>query len=477
MWVAQRGTAEEDEVDHLLRPFGNWELGIALTMCLAAFLKKFPNSPRVRQSYLGVLERSGNSVETKIEIVSRLTPEEMNEDIAFSAIYNINLLKRLPSRPPETEPLIAAATAAVRGFLDRADPGFLIFSHLQLKRMGIDSPVAARLGSAEVTKALQDAAIESYRPWSGGARAIKGIVRTQRPKIVVALSGQMRGFDRCWDRTHRLLVKPLGAPVFLSVWNQSQNALGRHANRLQRALPADVLDRLPAGDRYTDVFAKQFPKTFGLVFGKRPIDRDEVVAKVEASGVGEYMIETEDEAAYERTIRNTPYLNAHTLLKMYAKFFALDRMMCDHELATGEAITHVAWIRPDAYLGGFNADLLRRWSADDNTVWSSISSTAILDYFIFMPRPALRRLGEVFTMSATTGKPVFSAWMPLPRDISSREGYTPGIRGPEHIAYTLFANGFNFGNMPQTPIKLLGYTPAESLVRETFNAEYAERHG
>jgi tetratricopeptide (TPR) repeat protein len=475
--LTRSGDIEEDDVDHLLRPFGNWEIGIALTMCLAAFLKKFPNSPRVRQGYLGVLERSGNSVETKVEIASRLTPEEMSEDIAFSAIYNINRLRDLPSRPPETEQLIAAGIAAVRSFLDRADLGFLVFSQLQLKRLGIESPLATRLREQDTNKALQDAAIEGHRPWSAQNRAIKGVVRTHRPKIVVALSGQMRGFDRCWNRTYRLLVKPIGAPVFVSVWNQSQNALGRHANRLQRALPADVLARLPEGDRYTDSFARQYPRTFDLVFGKRPIAQEDVVRKLEASGVSEYMVETEDESVYERTLLNPPYIQAHTLLKMYAKFFALDRMMSDHELTTGEAITHVAWIRPDAYLGGFNAELLRRWSADDNTVWSSISSTAVLDYFIFMPRPALRRLGEVFSMSVASGNPVFRAWMPLPRDITSRVGYMPGIRGPEHIAYTLFANGFKFGNMPQTQIKLLGYTPDESLVREMFDAEQAERYG
>ncbi len=475
--LTNSGDIEEHELGQLLRPFANWEIGIALTMCLAAFLKKFPDSPHVRQSYLGVLERSGNSVETKVEIASRLTPEEMSEDIAFSAIYNINRLKDLANRPPETDQLIAAGIAAVRGFLDRADLGFLIFSHLQLKRMGIESPLAARLREQETSKLLQDAAIQGHRSWSSEGRAIKGVVRTHRPKIVVALSGQMRGFDRCWERTHRLLVKPLGAPVFLSVWNQSQNALGRHANRLQRALPADILARMPEGDRYTDAFSRNYPKTFNLVFGKQPIAQADVVRTVEASGVQEYMIETEDEAVYERTILNAAYLNAHTLLKMYAKFFALNRMMDQHELVTGEAITHVAWIRPDAYLGGFNTELLRRWSVSDNTIWSSVSSTAVLDYFIFMPRTALRRLAEVFSLSATSGKPAFNAWLPLPRDISSRAGYTPGIRGPEHIAYTLFANGFQFGNMPQTQIRLLGHMPPDAVVRETFNAEYAERHG
>ena len=275
---------------------------------------------------------------------------------------------------------------------------------------------------------------------------------------------------------HEYLVAPLRAPVAMSLWNTSQNALGRHANRLERALPADVLGQLPPMERFTDLFKLRYPKSFEMAFGTIRVEPQRIEETLVRSGVSEYFVETEAEDVYNSILLPNDLLGVYGLLKMFAKFDRLEQIIAEMEATRGETFSHVCWIRPDAKLNRFSRRELTRWLLDFENGWGEASRhNMVLDYIMVLPRRIFATLARIFPAIIHTGSTQFAGWRPITPQLIVRTGAPWPVGGPDTIASTLFANGITLQRIMCVKVELVGYMPPVDELRACFQEEHRGR--
>lgn len=303
---------------------------------------------------------------------------------------------------------------------------------------------------------------------------VRPLERTAPIRPVLAISGQLRGFETTWSSIHRHLCLPTNAPVIVSVWDKTVNATGRHARRLERALPDDLVAKLRPEERYTDAFAQNYPETYNLLFGQTDVDGAAVRDVVTASPCRALAIETESERFIEDIL---PRHVSANMLKMYYKFSRLETLIREAETASGELYSHVIWTRPDCHIlrlspGDINACLAR-----PDLVWSSFTTeTSFGDYVMILPRRAFAIMAQIFQRVVTGGDTVLMPWRP---DRSTGPGQTSHLAafgGPDVFFDVLLAAGYNpVGRIPRMQLLLAGRTPSVDLVRQTFKTEHQQQ--
>jgi hypothetical protein len=287
---------------------------------------------------------------------------------------------------------------------------------------------------------------------------------------VIAISGQLRGFETAWDSLNLHLRQPTGAPVIVSVWDKSQNAVGRHARRLERALPAEILDSLKPEERYTDALEQAYPNTYRLLFGQTPVDPQSLRDLVEGSGARAIAVETESEDLIARLL--APHISSN-MLKMYYKFARLEALIRAEEARTGELFSHVIWSRPDVQIQRLSAADLHACLARREMVWSSFTTENVFgDYVMVLPRQAFATLASIFPRVVTAGEALMLPWRPNRSFDPDRRSPLASFGGPDVLFDTLLGAGYlPLARIPRMDIKLLGRRPPDDIVKATFLAE------
>lgn len=471
------GAIDAEAAERLVRPFANFEDGRINRFLPMSLNRAGHRSATLRLHWLRVLSWDAGNVESILRSLAALQPTELDEEISVYAVWALRWLSCAPPRVREAlAPLETQVREVLAGYLPQASATFRQNCHAHLDRLGLAVQPLPRAAdwheslekSVGYTRPLwQEASLCRVAGWpSRGGR---------QPRPVVALSGQYRGFDRAWPSIHEGVVDALRAPVVMSVWDKTRNAEGRHASRLERAIPPEILRDIPAAERYTDLFARQFPKTHASLFREYTVDVDHVEQTLRRSGVDRYVVETESEATFEACIRNLGEISGHRLLKMYAKFARLEQLIAGIEADTGELFSHVFWIRPDARLAAVHAGFVREAVTDFDNPWGQAARpTTVGDYLMVFPRQAFRALAAVFPQAVIAGNMRFAGMVPTPFGESPTGVRT--LRGPEGIAQTLFAQGYFIREMSHLlKTELVGFQPPLAQVMEAYRQDLADR--
>jgi hypothetical protein len=289
---------------------------------------------------------------------------------------------------------------------------------------------------------------------------------------VVAISGQLRGFTRCWPSLHRWLVEPLGAPVVCTVWDRSSNATGRHAQRLERALPADLLATLAPEERFTDAFEQAFPDTYALMFGSTEVTPEPLAARMAASGAALLAVETESEAPIERvTAAGHP-----NMLKMFYKMARLEALLREAEAGSGEVFSHVVWTRPDCAIEQLAPEDLRACLGAGDIAYSAyITENTMGDHMLVLPRRAFAAVAGIFPRVATADDTRLLPWRPNRNADPAQPFPLESFGGTDVLFDVLLAAGFVPAAIPRLAFRLLAGVPEEDVLRRAFAAERAAR--
>lgn len=301
-------------------------------------------------------------------------------------------------------------------------------------------------------------------------------IKSAAPRPVIVISGQLRGFASAWPALHRHVVAPTGAPVVMTVWDRTTNAVGRHARRLERMLPGDIVAALRPEQRFTDVFAQAFPRTSSLILGEWEVSVKELDAILAAHGVTPLVLETESDSMLMRLLR--PHLT-NGMIRMYYKFARAERLVRESEIRLGTAFSHVIWSRPDFEIVRLSAGAIARCLGRDDVAFSSwTTETSVGDYFMVLPRLAFAAIASVFSRVVIGGDTMMLPWRPQHETPMSDEQLLSVFGGPETIFEILLAAGIvPLGRVEFIDGRLVGRTPPEALLRQTFFAEagHAER--
>jgi hypothetical protein len=294
--------------------------------------------------------------------------------------------------------------------------------------------------------------------------------RTAPIRPVIAISGQLRGFETTWATLDAHLCRPTGAPVIVSVWDRSINATGRHARRLERTLPDDVIERLKPEERYTDAFEQAYPETFKLLFGQTNVDAASVRALIDASQRPVIEVETESEQAIARLL--PPHISSN-MLKMYYKFARLETLIEDAEARSGELFSHVIWSRPDCHIERLAPADLLGCLAHPEVAWSSfVTENSFGDYVMVLPRRAFSAIASIFPRVVTAGDTRLMPWRPNRSSDPRKRSALDAFGGPDVLFDVLLAAGYlPLGRIPRMALRLVGRTPGAEIVRRVFDAE------
>jgi hypothetical protein len=475
MFMADNGTLPVDRAEEFLYPLGAWEDWRVNRFLGVCYLRQCPHEPKFHGRQIRTIALDATQREGLVRHLNTLATEALDEDLL---VYAIHVLRQLEYTTPRNRDLIANSAAQLRAKVQsaiaRTKVEFRVYANAQLRALGIQSAPIDLTGMEEpVREAAEQGAVFALTPWNTGIGRKKLILKTREASVVVALSGQMRGFERAWPTVHEYLAKPLGAPVAISLWDTSKNALGRHARRLERTLPPDLLAMIPPLERFTDVFQKNYPRSAAMIFDKVTVDPARIESLLANAGVQEYALETESESTYEATIRANPKLSAHGLLKMFAKFHRLEQMIATMEAERRQDFTHVCWLRPDARINRFSRAELDRWLREFDTGWGeAIRPNMVGDYILFLPRRFFGVLARIFPALILSGGLDFLGWRPLPISRFSRDSMEWPLGGPDTIAAALFAAGITLREMRCVQIELMGYLPPEKDFRRCFIEEH-----
>jgi hypothetical protein len=438
----------------------NWEQSEIRHRVLEAALRTDPAAANVARAWLTYLFASGAYGDAARAILKISTPDD---NVVF---YAISLLR-------------LQADAIVPAFLDPPEWQRL-HDYVRVCLPRLTSP-AFRFVMQDHVAALNLPASDWTGLTFGGPFRRLAAARTgpvpRRPqhsiRPVVAISGALRGFRQAWPTQRQHFVAPTGAPVVLSVWDRTANALGRHAGRLERCLPPDIVDRLPPAERFTDSFAAAYPNTANLIFCPDiPVDEQDLRAQLGDAHI--IAAETQPESIVDCMNLAT---NSGNMPRMFFKFARLETLIRAHEVATGQNFSHVIWLRPDAEILRMDQADLASCLARPDVAWSSFGDEANFgDYAMILPRLAFAEIASIFPRVAAAGDTLLQPWRPL-RDTDPRWAQTlDAFGGPDTLFDTLLAAGYvPQARIPRIELVLRGYMPNETVLRAVFEQECATR--
>jgi hypothetical protein len=275
---------------------------------------------------------------------------------------------------------------------------------------------------------------------------------------------------------YRHVVAPNGVDVLMTVWDKTTNPTGRHAHRLERALPDDVVTQLRPEQRFTDIFEKEFPKTSSLLFGETDVSVSELAAIMAKDGVTAAALETENDALLMQLLRSTI---PNGMIRMYYRFARAERLVREHELRTGTAFSHVIWSRPDYEITQLPSNAIQECMRHDDVAFSSwVTEISFGDYFMVLPRLAFAAICSVFSRVVVGGDVTFQPWRPKREPELSGPAWPSAFAGPETIYEVLLSSGFiPHGRVHGMIGRLLGRTPPPDLIRNSILEEMKQKAG
>jgi hypothetical protein len=440
-------------------------------------LRAFPESAALRMRYLR-FQLGGNALwRSGAASLAALEADAYDEEAIYQAIFCIRRLEQDPEAVTEGDAAVAARLRSlIAEALPEASPKFRAFAQRSLTTIGIACPPwnETRL-TTEERDALNRFVPFGFAAWEGSLAAPAVARATMpEPRPVLVMSGQLRGFAQAWPSLHKWLVGPLRMPVVMSVWDRTSNARGRHADRLGRLLPRDVMMRLAPEEQFDDVFEKVYPETARLLFADIEVTARGLRDIVEPYEIETICIETASEAGYEAMVVHRPELMAG-VCRMLARMWRTEAVLRAHEARTGQAFSHVIWARPDLELIRLPLETLRRCLRHTDTAFTNgVSDRIVGDYVGVFPRAAYRAIADVFPSAMMSGLQLFP-WRPSRRDGAGREPTETSLTATGSLSDALFAHGFAAAEIPGLRCRLLGHTPPPELVRLSFEAEMAAR--
>jgi hypothetical protein len=447
----------------------NWEEGLIREHVLSAARAQLPDAPSVQRGWLHHLVARG-AYGDAARFCEILLGQDIDEDVLFLAIALLRLEKDGVVASFMDQRLFESVRTQLITRARSAGPDFRCVMHDHIVALGgaPESWPIRELASSEALSSRRLFAITTGR--LNRVSAYSPTVRTPAICPVLAISGQLRGFETAWSSIHHHLCQPTGAPVILTVWDKSVNATGRHARRLERALPADIIAKLKPEERYTDTFEQAYPKTYNLLFGQTDVDATSLHALVAASSCKILAVETESEDMLSHAL--PPHVSPN-MLKMYYKFARVEQLIQAEEEASGAMFSHVIWSRPDCQIVRLAPADLAACLAKPGIAWSSFTTeTSFGDYVMVVPRKAFRTLAAIFPRVVTGGDTFLMPWRPNRSSDPRQRTNLDAFGGPDVIFDILLAAGYNpLARIPRMALNLLGRTPGSDVVRSTFDTE------
>ena len=451
----------------------NWEDGLIRNHILASAQARFKDAPAVRAGWLHHLITQ-NIFADAAQFCSVLLDGAVDEDALFSIIALLRLQRDGMVHSFMEPPLFESLRSRVLERMAGTGPAFRCVMHDHIVALGgaaagWPEDAVPRPGTPDERGLRRLFAITTGRlsrtPAGGPSLAHTAPVRP-----VLAISGQLRGFETTWPSIEAHLCRPCGAPVIVSVWDKSVNATGRHARRLERALPDDIVERLKPEERYTDAFEQAYPETFRLLFGQTAVDAGPIRAMLDQSGHRIIAVETESEAMIGQLL--PPHISPN-MLKMYYKFARLEALIQDAESRTGDLFSHVIWSRPDCDIQRLAPADLLGCLARPEVAWSSfVTENTFGDYVMVLPRRAFAALAGIFPRVVTAGDTRLLPWRPNRSADPSQPSNLDAFGGPDVIFDVLLGAGYMpLGRIPRMVLRLVGRTPGAETVRQVFDAE------
>jgi hypothetical protein len=450
----------------------NWEQAAVRHRVLAAAKTACPDSSAVKRGWLHYLITARAYGDAALFCETLLT-DAIDEDTLFFLVALVRL-QQLAILPPFIAPeLFEKLRLGILKQIDGIEAGFRFVMHGNLVELGW---VPGTLGPDQIPSHDNNEERGFRRLFAVTTGRLGRVSSNPTPacsppiRPVLAISGQLRGFENAWPSMNTRLRVPTGAPVVMSVWDKSTNATGRHAGRLERALPPDILARLKPEERYTDTFTAAFPNTSKLLFGVSDVEEEPLRRMIDASGCDVVKVETESEHVLQLILH--PHISPN-MLKMYYKLARLESLIRDSEWRSGRTFSHVMWIRPDCEIMQLSATDLKACLARTDVVWSSfVTETSFGDYAMVLPRPAFSVLASIFQRVCLAGDSRLLPWRPNrsvgPRPRASLDAFG----GPDVIFDMLLAGGYiPLVGIPRMVVKLRAGTVEPNSIRAAFSAE------
>jgi hypothetical protein len=462
----------------------SWEDGRFKTYILYRAKSRFADWPRIQEQWLRLLivrSAFGDAVEW----LSKILPQTVSDDIVYFALMILRLSRagvtpQIMDKQIEDTLLAKLAEALPQTSIALRST---LFEHIEALGLAVgawhpamtiapgqtatDAPLFRRLlglSTGRLSRVAYD------KPFAALAAQDAKIPHRTSPKAVFIISGQLRGFETAWPSLYRHVVAPAGLDVLMTVWDKTANATGRHAKRLERALPDDVVAQLRPEQRFTDIFEQEFPKTAQLLFGETNVFASEIAATMAADGVTPAALETENDALLMQLLRPTIQ---NGMMRMYYRFARAERLLREHEIRSGIAFSHVIWSRPDFEITKLPADALQECMAYDDIAFSSwVTENSVGDYFMVLPRLAFTAIASVFSRVVMANDATFLPWRPKRESELSGPALASAFGGPETICEVLMASGFvPLGRISGIQGRLLGRTPPADVIRNSFAEE------
>jgi len=469
--------AEEADFLQFSQTLPSWEDFRIRRHVLHMGLQRFPEAVALRKRHLrfqfigNTLWRSGAAS------LAALDAAEYDEEAIYQAIFSIRRLEQDAGAVMEADAAVAQRLRhRIAAALPAASPRFRAFAQRSLAAVGIPCPPWNEAAlTAEERDALNRFVTFGFAAWEPPL-ATPAVARAATPaaRPVMVVSGQLRGFAQAWPSLYRSLAGPLRMPLMLSVWDRTSNPRGRHADRLGRLLPRDVMMRLAAEEQYDDVFEKSYPETTKLIFAEVAVTEPQLRDILQPYDVETICIETASDAGYDTMVRHRAEMMAG-VSRMFARMWRAEAMLRAYEAGSGQAFTHVVWTRPDVEILRLAPDTVRRCLRRTDTAFTNaLSDRFVGDYLAVLPRGAFTAVANIFPAAMMAGLGLFP-WRPSRRDGAGREPTEVALTGTGSLSDALFAGGFATAEIPGLRCRLLGHTPPPDLVRARFEAEAAAR--
>lgn len=166
---------------------------------------------------------------------------------------------------------------------------------------------------------------------------------SNRPRIAVCVSGQLRGYARSWPET-RASLEGMDVTYFVFTWDNTGAGFGV-GDSITRKLPEAVRDTIASGFQTKDFFSTRYPNTFDRLNEATKITTAEC-SKFFGTPFAQVDDEDEFDARYSSflTLRRSGSINQ---AKMYYGIHKAIEMKNIHEAAMGMRFDAVIRIRPD----------------------------------------------------------------------------------------------------------------------------------
>lgn len=180
-------------------------------------------------------------------------------------------------------------------------------------------------------------------------RQSPAVLNQPRPKVAICISGAVRNGEYALPIIQKNLVEPLGADVFLDVWDIDQRWPGFAGSaNVSRTLGANFAKAVPANLRTVEGFSEVFPETAAKLSHLDVVDlkEDALHSLIDATSI---RVESDQNFGDDWPFPKEKLITRGTLnqAKMYYKIYRAYQLAKEHEEAEGIEYDYIIRTRPD----------------------------------------------------------------------------------------------------------------------------------